>query len=292
MEQSNKNVITYEKVKNELKNINLADMTKQQVFDRFIAYGDREELNNPEIQKVLIQSGYANELMDMVTIITDEEVIKLLYQSKAFENYAQSGIRLYHGKLLEIKTEKNNDIFNINYEFLEFERMGRNFIGDIAFSEDEINQIKSEIEPYKDKLIAVCDFNSQRKSSEKYHLKCFLKEIINIEEYITKCQFKLENAKNVMERICNSRLEEIYGQEIPKQIQPKSLEELCAIYGLTKSTFDFEEGKDIVEQIIKMKEYSTRDDIYSFLLSKNIEKELAFEITEFNSIRIDLEELE
>lgn len=100
MEQSNKIVITYEKVKNELKNINLADMTKQQVFDRFIAYGDREELNNPEIQKVLIQSGYANELMDMVTIITDEEVIKLLYQSKAFENYAQSGIRLYHGKLL------------------------------------------------------------------------------------------------------------------------------------------------------------------------------------------------
>ena len=30
-----------------------------------------------------------------------------------------------------------------------------------------------------------------------------------------------------------------------------------------------------------MKEYSTRDDIYSFLLSKDIEKEIAFEITEF-----------
>ena len=29
-----------------------------------------------------------------------------------------------------------------------------------------------------------------------------------------------------------------------------------------------------------MKEYSTRDDIYSFLLSKDIEKEIAFEITE------------
>ena len=49
MEKSNKNVITYEKVKNELKNIKLADMTKEQVFDRFIAYGTREELNNPEI---------------------------------------------------------------------------------------------------------------------------------------------------------------------------------------------------------------------------------------------------
>lgn len=56
---------------------------------------------------------------------------------------------------------------------------------------------------------------------------------------------------------------------------------LCAIYGLTKSTFDLEEGKNLVEQIIKMKEYSTRDDIYSFLLSKDMEKEIAFEITEF-----------
>ena len=39
MELNNKNVITYEKVKNELKNINLTDMTKEQVFNRFIAYG-------------------------------------------------------------------------------------------------------------------------------------------------------------------------------------------------------------------------------------------------------------
>lgn len=44
---------------------------------------------------------------------------------------------------------------------------------------------------------------------------------------------------------------------------------LCAIYGLTKSTFDLEEGKNLVEQIIKMKEYSTRDDIYQ---DKDIKK--------------------
>ena len=461
MEQSNKEVITYEKVTNELKNINLKDMTKEQIFDRFIVYGNNEELNNPEIQKVLIQNGYGNELMDIVTVITDEEVVKMLYQSKAFENYNQSGIRLYHGKLLEIKVEKNDDILNMNYEFLEFERMGRLFSGGIVFSEDEIKQIKTEIEPYKDNLIAVCDFNSQRKSSEKYHLRCFLKEIINIEEYIAKCQYKLENGENIIESICNSRLEKIYGQEIPKQIQtryeneldlirknnyeslfilnyliakkakedneyyvlrgigsnsyiayllgiselnpldydleyemsyglngekspefyyffsstyysdimkyvketvikninydatyidnnfikylvhiyifvdtgidtlyelkkitgmdynsinfndkkiwdifsdynkiicympsyfnkslfqqiqPKSLEEFCTIYGLTKSTFDLDEGNNSVEQIINLKEYSTRDDIYSFLLRKDIEKEIAFEITEF-----------
>lgn len=461
MEQSNKNVITYEKVMDELKNIKLVNMTKEQVFNRFIVYGSSEELNNPEIQKNLIQNGYANELMDMVTIITDDEVIKMLYKNKIFENSNKSGIRLFHGELLELKVEKNDDIFNLNYEFLEFEKMGRYFSGDIASSEDEINQIKAEIEPYKDKLIAVTDFNSQRKSSEKYHLICFLKEILNMEEYIAKCQYKLDDAKTMLKLVCDNKLKEIYGKQIPtqiqnryenelnliyknnyeslfmlnhqiakrakedneyfilrgigsnsyiayllgvsklnpidynleyemsyglngekapefyyffsnayyptimkyvkesvskdvnydttyidnnlikylvhvhifadtgidtlyelknvtgmdyncinfsdkniwdvfsnynklfcympsyfnrklfQQIQPKSFEELCTIYGLTKSTFDFEKGFDLVEQIIQMKECSTRDDVYSFLLSKNIEKAVAFEIAEF-----------
>ena len=229
MEQNNKNIITYEKIQKNLKNVKLEDMTKQEIFDRFIAYGSYEEINNSKIQKLLIKNGYANELLDMVTIITDEEVIKMLYENRVFEKNNETEIRLYHGKLLEIKAEKNDDIFNMNYEFLEFKIMGRHFSGDIVFSEDEINQIKAEIEPYKDNLIAVCDFNSQRKSSEEYHLKCFLKEIINVEDYIAKCQYKLENAKNVMESVCNSRLKEIYGQEIPKQIQTRYENELNLI---------------------------------------------------------------
>ena len=134
MEKSNKNVITYEKVKNELKNIKLADMTKEQVFDRFIAYGTREELNNPEIQKVLIQNGYASELMDMVTIITDEDVIKMLYKSRAFENCNQCGIRLYHGQISEIIVEKNDDIYNINYDFNKFNNMRLYFKGEVPVS--------------------------------------------------------------------------------------------------------------------------------------------------------------
>ena len=236
MELNNKNVITYEKVKNGLKNINLTDMTKEQVFNRFIAYGHIEELNNPEIQKVLIQNGYANELMDMVTIITDEEVIKLLYQSKVFENYNKSGIRLYHGKIAKFIVEKYDDIFSINFEFTKFNNM-RQLLVRTAFTEDEISQIKTEIEPYKDNLIAVCDFNSKRKSSEKYHLKCFLKEFINIEKYITKCNYNVKNAKEMIEKICNTRLKEIYGLEIPKQIQVRYENELDMIYNNNYESF-------------------------------------------------------
>ena len=115
-------------------------------------------------------------------VITDEEVIKMLYQSKALENYNKSGIRLYHGKISEIIVEKNDDVFNINYDFKKFNKMGLYFKGKVVFSENEINQIKTEIEPYKDSIIAVCDFDSKRKYSEEYHLKCFLKEFINMEE--------------------------------------------------------------------------------------------------------------
>lgn len=229
MKQSNKEVITYEKVTNELKNINLKDMTKEQVFDRFIAYGNNEELNNPEIQKILIKNGYIEELLNMVTIITDDEVIKLLYKSNVFENYNHSGIVLFHGKISEIKPEKKDDIFNINFEFTKFNNTGQIFVRE-AFTEDEINQIKKEIEPYKDNLIAVCDFNPKGKSSEKYHLKCLLKEIINVEKYMDKCDFKLEKAKKILEKVCNNRLKEIYGQEIPNSIQTRYKNELDMIY--------------------------------------------------------------
>ena len=131
MNEDNKTVIKYEEVKEKLKNMKWEEMNKKDVFDRYIAYGNYEELNNPEIQKLLIKNGYANELMDMVTIITDEEVIKMLYQSKALENYNKSGIRLYHGKISEIIVEKNGDIFNINYAFKKFNNMNLYFKGEI-----------------------------------------------------------------------------------------------------------------------------------------------------------------
>lgn len=66
-----------------------------------------------------------------------------------------------------------------------------------------------------------------------------------------------------------------------QQMKPKSLEELSTIYSLTKSTFDFDQGKNLEEQFFTMKDCGTRDDIYSFLLSKDIEKEKAYEIAEF-----------
>ena len=139
----------------------------------------------------------------------------MLYQSKALENYNKSEIRIYHGKISESIVEKNDDVFNMNYDFKKFNNMGLYFKGEVAFSENEINQIKTEIEPYKDSIIAVCDFDSKRKYSEEYHLKCFFKEFMNVEEYMTKWHYKLENAKEIMESVCNNRLKGIYGQKIP-----------------------------------------------------------------------------
>ena len=236
----------------------------------------------------------------------------MLYQSKALENYNKSGIRIYHGKISESIVEKNDDVFNINYDFKKFNNMGLYFKGEVAFSENEINQIKTEIEPYKDSIIAVCDFDSKRKYSEEYHLKCFFKDTTYIDNNLIRylvhiyifadtgidTLYELKKITGMDYNSINFNDKKIwdifsdynkifcympsyFNRSLFQQIQPRSLEELCAIYGLTKSTFDFEEGKDLVEQIIKMKEYSTRDDIYSFLLSKDIEKEIAFEIIEF-----------
>ena len=68
-------VITLEEVKERLKNKSLKDYTDVDILDRYIVYGTEEELNNPEIQKALLQHGYIKELFEMTNFITDKQVI-------------------------------------------------------------------------------------------------------------------------------------------------------------------------------------------------------------------------
>ena len=67
-----------------------------------------------------------------------------------------------------------------------------------------------------------------------------------------------------------------FKESIFNYIKPKSIKELSVIYALSKSTFDTDETEKFT-----MRDFSTSDDIYEFLLRNGLEKEMAFEITEF-----------
>lgn len=77
------NVITYEIVKERLKNKPLSEWTNQDVFDRYVAYGNDEELNTPDIQELLIKHGYIDELINLVdNVIYDAIIINDILNSK------------------------------------------------------------------------------------------------------------------------------------------------------------------------------------------------------------------
>ena len=64
-QKKNENVITFAEVKERLKNKSLAEYTDRDVFDRYIVYGVEYELNKPEIQQLIIQHGYKQELIEL-----------------------------------------------------------------------------------------------------------------------------------------------------------------------------------------------------------------------------------
>lgn len=68
--------ITYNEVIERLKNIPLEQYTKQDIFDRYVAYGADYELAQPKVQKLFIKYGMIEELVTVVrSIITDKKVI-------------------------------------------------------------------------------------------------------------------------------------------------------------------------------------------------------------------------
>ena len=82
--------ITFQEVQERLKNVPLEQYTKQDLFDRYIAYGSKEELNNPEIQRLLVKHGYIQELLEMATNIDNEvmeEIFKVTKDNQATDQY-------------------------------------------------------------------------------------------------------------------------------------------------------------------------------------------------------------
>jgi hypothetical protein len=78
----NDKVITFEEVEERLKGKGLNEYTYQDTIDRYVAYGDAEEFENIEVQKLLLRYNLVEELIySMATIITDEEVIQGILQS-------------------------------------------------------------------------------------------------------------------------------------------------------------------------------------------------------------------
>lgn len=155
------NTITYESVEERLKNKPYSEWTEQDVFDRYVAYGDDEELNEPSVQNLLIENGYIKELINLVdNVIYDESIIKKILYSEAIkkEKYI-----VRKGKLKNMMFSENvdlpNDFVDVTLTFIE-NNTNTLVIKDLCYIPNKENYIK-DIEAYKENIIIISEINNK-----------------------------------------------------------------------------------------------------------------------------------
>lgn len=164
-------IITYKEVEERLKNVKLEDMTSQDVFDRYIGYGDNEELNNIEIQKLLLKHNYIEYLISSVeTIITDKAVIEKITSSNLFKD---SKYHLIRGRIENIEIMEDKELpkgfewLIVNLQTQAKEEYKLKYMYYPQKQESYKNQIERNI---GNDLIAVAECKDK-----EYRLCCFLK---------------------------------------------------------------------------------------------------------------------
>ena len=91
--------IIYKEVIKRLKGVKLTEYTKQDVLDRYVAYGTEEELQDPTIQRLLIKHDFIDSFIDAVDIITDKQVIQDLL---ADEVVKKNNLTILVGEIIDI----------------------------------------------------------------------------------------------------------------------------------------------------------------------------------------------
>ncbi len=166
--------ITFEEVKDRLKNKSLKDYTDEDILDRYIAYGTEEELNTPEIQKALLEHGYISELLEMTNFITDKQVISDIlhkYLPKIEPTiliFGQAKDMWVIEHLQEPKERK------LSFDFIDKDTDESIVLeGPTIFTQEDYDKYRNQFYKYKNNLIAIV-----REKANKHELLCFLVNIL------------------------------------------------------------------------------------------------------------------
>ena len=149
--------ITFEKIEERLKNKPLNEWTDQDVFDRYIGYGDNNELDNPSVQELLIEHGFTDELINLVDkVIYDDKIINNILNSKIIMKNKYiirkghiEGIKFFENK------ELPNDFIDVVLKFRDRES---NIIKikDLCYLPNKEEYIR-DIESYKENNIIISE---------------------------------------------------------------------------------------------------------------------------------------
>ena len=154
-----------------LENINQEEWSDEDVFERYIVYGDNDELKKSDVQKLLIKHGYIEEVTQFVdSVITDDEVINSILNSHLFED---GEINLRKGRIEKIEFVEDDELpeeFNWCYiTFIENNSLEILTILDFCYI-PENEEYEEELNKYKDNIGIVTEI-----INDIVRVRCFLK---------------------------------------------------------------------------------------------------------------------
>lgn len=156
----------------ELDNIKLEDMTKDEVYLRYVFCGTDQELKKPEIARLLIRHGYIQEALFHTDFIVDKQVILELLKRNRL---AKKGLKAIQGRITEMETKEEEVDINcfLNIEIIEFTNEDKSEVYKFEYLCSHLRDNKNfenEVTPYKDNIIAIVG-----KIDTNPTLKCFVK---------------------------------------------------------------------------------------------------------------------
>ena len=190
--------ITFEQVEERLKNKKMEDYTYDDVFDRYVAYGEDYELAQPKVQKLFIKYGMIEDLVLAIeSIITDKEVIEGILAGNIYVTIKEyAGIR---GILESTEIVEDQELppdaswLYLNFRAEQFwnrdTNSWENFKDGISHTKYRYMYYESQRKQYKEEidknigqdLIAIV--RSEKCNKQYDHLCCILKnETITSEE--------------------------------------------------------------------------------------------------------------
>lgn len=156
----------------ELDNIKLEDMTKDEVYLRYVFCGTDQELKKPEIARLLIRHGYIQEALFYTDFIVDKQVILELLKRNRL---AKKGLKAIQGRITKMETKEEEVDINcfLNIEIIEFTNEDKSEVYKFEYLCSHLRDNKNfenEVTPYKDNIIAIVG-----KIDTNPTLKCFVK---------------------------------------------------------------------------------------------------------------------
>lgn len=155
------NLMKLKQAEEELENVKIEDMTKEDIYFKYVYRGNYARCNNPKVTKALIKYGYIYGALSYIDFLIDKQVIIDLFASEHLKDKEFTVIQgaITNTTIQEEDFGEYNGIKNIMYYLLiEFTSKDKSKVYKFPYlygNLENVIEFQDEIKPYKNNIIAI-----------------------------------------------------------------------------------------------------------------------------------------